>query len=356
VVSNAVFRRSLQTNRCNFVSQYNFKVLLHQPVHVSNNYTLMSLTRNFSALSMDMLKELRTISGAPIVECKKALQSSDNDLNAAIDWLREHGAAKATSKVQGRESTEGLVAIYISSDGKSGSIVRVSSETDFAGRSDKFVSFVTDVATATATTTNNNNTTTMIGGQQLLDSDTILSAQANGRCVKDLLDDVIVAIRENISVAEAIQLNSGNNSNSIFVGYVHNKIQSTVDAGTAAAVVELVPMNDSISIETIHSVGKKLAMHVVAAKPLYNTISEVPADEVQKETDLLSKQLTSDPANETKPTNVIEKIVQGRLRKYYEMICLSEQGHMLEEKNPKVRDVLKSVGIEIKSFKLLSIN
>jgi elongation factor Ts len=353
-VAKIVYRQSLQSHRYGRLSSnFDTRLLRHE---ISSNCKLVSSKRCFTALSMNMLKELRTISGAPIVECKKALQSTSNDLNAAIDWLREHGSAKASAKVQGRETTEGLVAIQISSDGKSGSIVRISSETDFAGRSDKFVSFVADVASATSTVPSA--TAATGGGQQQLDSESVLSAQANGKSVKDLLDEVIVAIRENISIAEAIKLESSSDSSSIFVGYVHNKIQLNVNAGTAAAVVELVPIKGDVttSIEVLNSIGKKLAMHVVAAKPLYNSISEVPEIDVQKETEVLTKQLTTDPANQSKPLSVIEKIVQGRLRKFYEMICLTEQGHMLEEKNPKIGDYMKSVGVEVKSFKLLSIN
>jgi elongation factor Ts len=280
------------------------------------------------------------------VDCKKALQTTNNDLNAALDWLREHGAAKTSSKVQGRETTEGLIAIQISDNNTVASIVRVSSETDFAGRSSKFVSFVSDVAAAIAN----------VDATGRVDSNDILNATTNGKTVKDQLDEVIVAIRENISVSDAIKLSASSDSKSILVGYVHNKIDTSIEAGTAAAILEISPTKEGISTVELQTVGKKLAMHIVAAKPQYMTPDDVPDEEVQKEKDILTKQIVGDAANKTKSPEMIEKIVQGKLRKYYQAVCLLEQGHMLEDKNPKVESVLKESGIEVKQFTALSIN
>lgn len=306
--------------------------------------------RGLATASMDLLKELRTLSGAPIVDCKKALQNSDDNINAAMDWLREHGAAKTSSKVQGRVTTEGLVAIKVSDDGKSASIVRVSSETDFAGRSAKFVDFVMNVAHATLETND-------VGK---LDSTSVLASQYNGKTVKDMLDEAIVAIRENISVADAIKLDS---KDGIFVGYVHNKINSS-DAGTSAAIVEIAPIegNMNASTETLQMAGKKLAMHIVAARPQYLAPTDVPVDEVRKEKDILMKQLLSDDddaanaKNKKKSPEMLEKIVEGKLRKFYEIVCLTEQSHMIEEKNPKVGKVLSNLDVTVNNFTTLSIS
>jgi elongation factor Ts len=297
--------------------------------------------RCFSSYSsLDLIKDLRSRSGAPITECKKALQSTNDDVDAAMDWLREHGAAKASKKVQGRITNEGLVAIKISDDYKSASIVRIASETDFSGRSSKFGHFVTEVANATL----NVNGTGKV-------SDTILleAPCSNGSNVKRMLDEVIIAIRENISIVDSIKLTS---NKGIFVGYAHNKIHS-YDAGMSAAIVEVssLPGKD-ISNETLHATGKKLAMHIVAAIPQYLRPTDIPEIEIQKEKDLLTKQLTTES---NKSPEIIEKIVNGKIRKFYESVCLVEQQHMIEETNPKVGTFLTNQGIEVSNFIVLSI-
>jgi len=298
--------------------------------------SVRGLAANFS---MDLLKDLRTQSGAPIVDCKKALQAAGSDLSAAMDWLREHGAAKASSKVQGRETTEGLVGLRVSADGKSAALVKVASETDFAGRSSKFVDLLLSVADATLQSSK----------EGTLEEDTVLQANTDGKTVKELLDEAIVAIRENLSVADALRLES---ADGILVGYVHNRIGSS-DAGTAAALVEVAPAKGKdVALEVLQSTGKKLAMHIVAARPQYLSSDDVPKDVVEKEKAILMKQ----NEDSGKPPEILEKIVDGRLRKFYEGICLTEQAHMIEDQNPKVSKVLQGLDIELKRFKALSIS
>lgn len=314
-----------------------------QQTKLLNNKACGTIRYFSSSASLDLMKDLRSRSGAPITECKKALESTNNDVNAAMDWLREHGAAKASKKVQGRETKEGLVAIKISNDNKTASIVRVASETDFAGRSSKFADFVMEVANATL----NVNDTGKI-------SDTImLDASCSNGTVKNALDEVIVAIRENISIVDTIKFKSDNN-NGIFVGYVHNKINS-YDAGMSAAMVELSALDEKVSDETLHTVGKKLAMHIVAAMPLYLRPADIPENEIQKERDLLMKQITDDSSNNKKTPEMIQKIIDGKIRKFYESVCLIEQQHMIEDKNPKIGTLLKNQGIDISNFIVLSI-
>lgn len=308
---------------------------------------------------MDLLKDLRGRTGAPIVDCKKALQEAANNLPKAMDWLREHGAAKASSKVAGRTTLEGLVGLQIANDGQKAALVKVTSETDFAGRSALFVRLVAGVADATLHATSS---------VSLNDDDEdnlpLLSAQkaSNGKTVQTLLDEAIVAIRENIAVADAIQLQSSGSdaSRGVLVGYVHNRVDMAVPAGTAAAVVELVPLATgqatktfaAATAESLQTAGKKLAMHIVAARPSYLTISDIPSDVLNKEKEILTKQL----ADSGKPADIIEKIVQGKLRKFYESVCLTEQAHMIEEGNPKISKSLAEQGIAVKRFEALSIS
>jgi elongation factor Ts len=313
----------------------------HASAHVAAafKYPLHSSTRSFADFSMSTLKDLRAQSGAPIVECKKALEHAGDDLSAAMDWLREHGAAKASAKLQGRETTEGLVGISISADGKTASLVKVASETDFAGRSALFVELVGHVANATLQSSSDG----------ALSEATILEAASDGKSVREALDDAIVAIRENLSVPDAKKIHS---QDGILVGYVHNRVDSS-DAGTAAALVEVSrAAGSNVSDEVLKSAGRKLAMHIVAAKPLYLSPDNMPTEEVEKEKAILTMQM----GDSGKPADIVEKIVLGRMRKFYEGVCLTEQTHMIEDQNPKVSTFLKELGIELKRFETLSIS
>jgi elongation factor Ts len=316
-----------------------------------------------ATLSMDLLKDLRARTGAPIVECKKALLQGANDLQNAVDWLREHGAAKASSKVAGRESVEGLVGLSVSPTLRAAALVKIASETDFAGRSAQFVQLVSDIADATLQLPEQSGENPRFNVSSMLPES---CASKDGKTVKQLLDDAIVAIRENISVADAWHLNSST-PDSIWVGYVHNRVDATVAAGTAAAVVELAPLHvdadktdtasttttDVEQLERMQAIGKKLAMHIVAARPTYLSIPDIPADVVEKERTILTNALGD--AQSGKPADIVAKIVNGKLRKFYESVCLLEQEHMIEEGNPKVSKHLAECGLRIVGYESLSI-
>jgi elongation factor Ts len=238
--------------------------------------------RSFAAaISLSALKDLRAQSGAPMMECKKALESSNGDLKDAMDWLRKHGAAKASSKLAGREATEGLIGIKVNRDGNKASIVKVASETDFAGRSAAFVHLVTIVAEATMASS--------VTG--ILDEEQILESSFDNKTVKDAMDEAIVAIRENIKVSYAHSLEA---SHGVWVGYVHGRMENSEVAGTAAAVVHVTPKDGvNVSVEVLKDAGKKLAMHIVAAKPLYLNPETVPSEEIEREKDILRVQVCS---------------------------------------------------------------
>jgi elongation factor Ts len=138
----------------------------------------------------------------------------------------------------------------------------------------------------------------------------------------------------------------------VLVGYVHNRVDNAVAAGTAAAVVELVPLKEAVTEETLQTAGKKLAMHIVASRPAYLTVADVPADVLDKEKEILTKQI----GDSGKPAAIVEKIVQGKLRKFYESVCLTEQAHMIEEGNPNIAKCLAEQGIAVKRFEALSIS
>jgi elongation factor Ts len=230
---------------------------------------------------MQLIKDLRSQSGAPISECKKALEAtSDGSIEEAMDWLRQHGAAKASAKAQGREAAEGLVGLRVAGDGSAAAIIRISSETDFASRSAAFVNLVTHAVDATLAQTN---------VQGIVEQDVLLSSEYNGKSVKDALDEAVVAIRENLGVSSAMRLGSDQGR---FVGYVHGRVEGSPVVGTAASVVHVVGKNKSdVPDEVLKDAGKKLAMHVVAAKPQYLTPDDVPEDVIAKEKDILMQQV-----------------------------------------------------------------
>jgi elongation factor Ts len=237
-------------------------------------------TRDFSSSSMmGQLKDLRSLSGAPIVDCKKALSETNGDLDMALDWLREHGAAKASKKLSGREAVEGLVACAVSDDGKSASIVKVSSETDFAGKSEAFVRLATHIAAATL---NSNE-----GG--ILQPESILLLEHDSKSVQVAMDDAIVAIRENLGIASAVKVTT--TADGLLVAYVHGKADGKSNAGSAGAIVEIVGEGVK-DVEMATEVGKKLAMHIVAAKPAYLKPDVVPGEAVEKERAILESQVS----------------------------------------------------------------
>lgn len=276
------------------------------------------------------------MSGAPIVDCKKALGEAKGNVDEAMDWLRQHGAAKAAQKVSGRDAVEGLVACSVSDDGKSASLVKVSSETDFAGKSQAFVDFVQHVANATLTSESTGN----------LNPETLLTLQSNSKSIQTALEEAIVAIRENLGVASALKMTS---SAGTLVAYVHGRVNDNASAGSSAAIVELVGAD--VDPKVIADAGKKLAMHIVAAKPSYLKAGDVPSDVLDKERAILRTQLS----DSNKPPEVQEKIINGRLRKFYEEVCLTEQEHMVQEGGLKVAQALKELGLEVRRFEAVYI-
>ena len=241
---------------------------------------ITSTSKRGLASMMSMVKELREASGAPIVDCKKALTENDGDIEKSLDWLRQHGTAKASKKLGDREAEEGLVACAVSEDGKSASIVKVSSETDFAGKSDAFVGLACHVAGATLNSSSSGD----------LDSESsVLGLEYDSKTVQIALEEAIVAIRENLGVKKAVKLTTGDDG--LLVAYVHGKADGSSDAGLAAAVVEIAGSGVEDNIEVANAVGKRLAMHVVAAKPTYLTSECIPDDVIEKEKEILKSQV-----------------------------------------------------------------
>ncbi|EJK49456.1 hypothetical protein THAOC_31668 [Thalassiosira oceanica] len=299
------------------------------------------------ASTAQLVKQLRELTGAPMMECKKALSDPEvgNDVQKAKEWLRKHGSAKASSKVAGREANEGLVGIQISNAGDGGqvaSLVKVASETDFASRSDVFSTFVQEVANAAAAV---DRVDALPDVAKFVDE----SQNAEGKRLTELLNDAILSIRENLQV-ESIHVLKTSSTKSVLAGYVHGRASPDVSCGSSAALVELEAATDEGRGEA-GDAAKKLAMHVVAAKPQYLNPESVPEDVISKEKAILMEKMQGT----NKPPEILEKIITGQLRKFYEGICLTEQSHLIEEGNPKVSKVLEGLGLEAKNYKLLAM-
>lgn len=276
-----------------------------------------------------------------MVECKKALQATEvnGDYDKATEWLRKHSSVKAASKLAGRDAVEGLVGIHVSPEGNRGSLVQVASETDFASRSLEFVSLVEQVAQAVVESPTS--------GEASLESVNVEAFLAENATVKQSLEDAVLSIRENISLSSATTMSTTDPNSQVLVGYVHGKIDPTKLAGTAAAMVQLekvqIPSKPDVELQDI---GKKLAMHIVAAKPTYLSPKEVPEEIVEKERAILLEQM----GDSKKPPEILAKIIDGKLRKFYEGVCLTEQGHLLEEGAPKVSKCLSKLGLRVSAF------
>lgn len=251
----------------------------------------------------------------------------------------------------GRETVEGLIGLAATDDHQSLAIVQVASETDFAGRSDTFVQLVKDVTASVLTQNGVTNEFLTVDQLNALPG----SGSSSSATVKDLMDDAVVAIRENLSVPSAAKF-VATEPQTLWVPYVHNKIPGT-ETGTAVAAVLVGPSSGStVDPDTLQLVGKRLAMHIVAAKPQYLSREKVPEDVVDKERDVLQTQIELDnKAGKAKPPEIVDKMIQGRLRKFYEEICLTEQSHMIEEGNPMVAKALQAAGVDLHQYVYLAI-
>ena len=263
-----------------------------------------------------LVKELRERTGAGMMDCKKVLTETDGDLEKATELLRERGIAKAAKK-SGRIAAEGLVETYITEDGKVGAVVEVNSETDFVAKNEEFKSFVSDVAKQVAI----KNPETV---EALLAEESI---SVSGKTVQEVLIEKIATIGENLSIRRFTRFET---SEGMIEKYIHGD-------GKIAVLVN-VTSNDK-------ELAKDVCMQIAASKPEYVNRESVPAERVEKEMEILKAQAM----NEGKPAEIAEKMVQGRIGKFYGEICLIEQPFV---KNPdsKVSDLLNTKGAKVVEF------
>jgi elongation factor Ts len=248
-------------------------------------------------ITAGMVKDLREKTGAGMMDCKTALAETSGDLEAAVDWLRKKGISKAAKKA-GRVAAEGLVGVAVR--GNKGALVEVNSETDFVARNDTFKAFAKEAAALALDA----------GG----DLDRLLgSKMASGAAVQESLTNMIANIGENMSVRRlaVLEVEPG-----IVVPYVHNAA-----APELGRIGVLVALRSTADPAKLASIAKQLAMHVAFAAPQALTPEQLPADVVARE-----RSIQADIARQSgKPENVIEKMIEGRMRKFYEEAVLLSQ-------------------------------
>ena len=274
------------------------------------------------------VKELREKTGAGMMDCKKALTEAGGNVEAAVDWLRKKGLAAAAKKA-GRVASQGLVGVAVS--GKKGAVVEVNSETDFVARNELFQNFVREVAGVAVNAAD---------GVDALKTTVLPSA---GKDIAGALTDLIAKIGENMNLRRSavVSVNDG-----VVVSYVHNTVSEGL--GKIGTLVALESKADAAALEEL---GKHLAMHIAAAAPVCLNIADVPAELENREKSVVAEQARTSG----KPEAVIEKMVEGRMRKFHEEIVLNEQFFIMDDKK-KIKDVVaeaaKKAGqpIELKAF------
>jgi len=250
-----------------------------------------------------LVKELREKTGAGMMDCKKALTEADADVEAAVDWLRKKGLAAAAKKA-GRVAAEGLVGI--ATDGPHGAVVEINSETDFVARNDQFQAFVKEVAGI------------VLGGSDDMDALSGSDYPGTGRNVGDELTHLVATIGENMSMRRANKLSV---SDGVVAGYMHNSLSDGL--GKIGVLVALESTGDK---DVLLGLGKQIAMHVAAAGPLFLDTDSVDQAAAARERDVLIEQARASG----RPEEIIEKMVEGRMRKYYEEVVLLEQTFVID--------------------------
>jgi elongation factor Ts len=271
------------------------------------------------AITAQMVKELREKTGVGMMDCKNALQENDGDIEAAIDWLRTKGLAKAAKKA-GRVAAEGLIGIA-DGEGKA-AIVELNAETDFVARNDQFQALGSAIAAAA------------LGTDGTLGAVAAAELPGAGKSVETAITDAIATIGENMSLrrSDVLSVDTG-----IVASYIHSAVAPGL--GKIGVIVALESAGDKAKLSTL---GRQIAMHVAAAVPLAVDVGDLDARTVDRERAVFAEQ-----ARESgKPENIIEKMVEGRLRKFFEESVLLKQTFVIDGENT-VEAVLKSAEADI---------
>ena len=269
-----------------------------------------------------MVKELRETTGAGMLDCKKALVEANGNMDEAVDWLRKKGLASAAKK-SSRIAAEGLVGVKV--EGNKGAVVEVNSETDFVAKNDIFQAYVEDAAKVALAA----------GG----DVEAMKNAADNGKTFGERLTDMIARIGENMNLrrAKVVSVNNG-----LVCSYVHNAARDGL--GKIGVLVALESTGDKAKLADL---GKHIAMHIAATAPISLDIAHVDPAAVEHEKSIFAEQALASG----KPANIVEKMIEGRIRKFYEEVVLEEQAYIMDpDRKVKavVADAAKELGTDIK--------
>lgn len=274
------------------------------------------------SITAAMVKELREKSGAGMMDCKTALTEAGGDMEAAVDWLRTKGLAKAAKKA-GRVAAEGLVGV--AADGNKAAVIELNSETDFVARNEGFQELVSNVAKVAVGTDGS--------------VEAVSAANLGGKPVADAITDAIATIGENMTLRRTavLAVNEG-----VVATYVHSAVSDGL--GKIGVLVALESAGDK---DKLNGLGRQIAMHVAATSPLALNTDELDPTVVEREKSVFSEQ-----ARESgKPENIIEKMVEGRLRKFYEEVTLVKQAFVInpdQTVEQAVEALAKEIGAEVK--------
>ena len=273
---------------------------------------------------LDSVKNLREVTGAGFLDCKKALLENNNDIEASIDYLRKKGLLKA-SKKSTREAKEGAVGIYYN-DSKI-VILKINSETDFAAKSDKFLEFFDKIGNLALSKDDN------------LNKDSFLDSLHSGKAISEYFTDIISIIGENIILGDIKIISLADN---YYNYYVHNSYKKNI-----GKIISLVVYKTSKKDNKIEEFTKNICMHVAASKPEAIDVEFLDSELIKKEKDFQKENIKSSG----KPLDIIEKIIEGKMKKFYSESTLLNQSYVLDP-DKRVKDVIESLPNEY-SFKLI---
>ena len=274
-------------------------------------------------ITASLVKELRDRTSAGMMDCKKALVEANGDIEAAIDILRKKGLSKAAKKGD-REAAAGVVAAKV--EGTKGIVVEVNSETDFVARNEKFQTFVHKVADVAFNANG--------------DINKIMESTIDGMPVSEALANEIATIGENLNIrrSDVVKVENG-----AVISYIHNRV-----AEGMGMIAVLVGIESSADKAKIVEVGDTIAMHIAAAAPSFLNIENVDEASLERE-----KAIFRDTALQSgKPAEIVEKMINGRINKYYEEVVLNEQAFFMEP-SKKIKDVVKSISSDAKIVKFV---
>ena len=278
----------------------------------------------------DLIKELRDKTGAGFLDCKKSLEENNNDIEKSIEALRKKGLAKA-SKKSDREANEGAVGVYSNKDITV--LIKVNSETDFAAKSDTFLDFLDNLGSI------------VLENNSKIDKNDLLSLNYENGTIKDYFDSMIAKIGENLILNDLLVKE---NKTSYYSYYIHNSYRSNI-----GKIISLLEYTCASKNEEIESLSKNLCMHIAAMKPESIDINDLDKNIVEKE-EKIQRELI---LNSGKPSNIIDKILDGKMKKFYSEVTLLNQSYILDQ-DKTVRVVLDEYSkyeFKLKSFELISL-